>query len=575
MTWHLRRTNLGDWVTDLLFRSGRPNRPVRFVFLLIFVSPVIVMAVLSYFRISQDLKALALSRRQAVVYLASRTVKADLDRLRDIGISLATRVRFRQLVGEGRWNEAIRILEGVPQSFPFIDRIFLSDRKGTLKADTPALPNVRGMDFSYRDWYRGVSETWRPYISEVYRRAAQPQANVFAVAVPIESAPEAVTGILVLQVRLSKLLAWTQRSELGPGGIVRVVDRKGHLAVHPRYESDGEIIDLAGLDPIQKALRGERGIEILRSPDDGEKRVYAYEPVPEYGWAVISEQPATLAFATPGTTLRNMMCVYIVLLFFSVLLTCVILRALIEKKRSEDQIRRLNENLNRRAAELDATNKELEAFSYSVSHDLRAPLRSIDGFSQALLERSGQALDEQAKRHLARVRAATQRMGQLIDDLLGLSRVTRTEIRRARVDLSDLARRVAEALRKSQPARQMAVSIEEGISAQGDERLLRILLENLMGNAWKFTRDRVQGRIEFGRKLENGGPEFFVRDNGAGFDMAYAGKLFGAFQRLHSAQHFEGTGIGLATVARIVRRHGGHVRAEGAVNGGATFYFTL
>ncbi len=239
-----------------------------------------------------------------------------------------------------------------------------------------------------------------------------------------------------------------------------------------------------------------------------------------------------------------------------------------ERRRAEEEIRR-------RSAQLEAANKELETFSYSVSHDLRAPLRAIDGFSQALLEESGRTLDESARKHLERVRAATQRMGQLIDDLIGLSRLTRTEMRRDRVDLSDLARRVADDLRRNQPGRQVTFSIAEGIAAQGDGRLLRIVLENLLGNAWKFTRNRPDARIEFGVRRDNGRPVFFVRDNGAGFDMAYAQKLFGAFQRLHSAQQFEGTGIGLATVARIVRRHGGDVRAEGIVDQGATFYFTL
>jgi signal transduction histidine kinase len=257
-------------------------------------------------------------------------------------------------------------------------------------------------------------------------------------------------------------------------------------------------------------------------------------------------------------------------------------RNLVTAKRARERLekeiaerRRAEEEMRARSAQLEAANRELEAFSYSVSHDLRAPLRAIDGFSNALLEESAATLDEAGKRNLERVRAAAQRMGQLIDDLIGLSRLSRMEMRRDRVDLSDLARRVAEDLRRAQPDRPVDVSITNGIVAQGDGRLLRIVLENLLGNAWKFTRHRPGARIEFGVRQDNGTREFFVRDNGAGFDMAYAQKLFGAFQRLHSAQEFEGTGIGLATVARVVRRHGGDVRAEGAVDQGATFYFTL
>jgi len=229
--------------------------------------------------------------------------------------------------------------------------------------------------------------------------------------------------------------------------------------------------------------------------------------------------------------------------------------------------------------ELEATNRELEAFSYSVSHDLRAPLRSIDGFSQILLEDYADELDEDGKDYLSRVRTASQRMGRLIDDLLGLSRVTRGTINRERVDLSALAEEVAEGLREARPERTVEFSAQQGLKVWGDPRLLRVALENLIGNAWKFTAKEPEARIEFGvdEKLSVRGrvPVYYVRDNGAGFEMAYADKLFGAFQRLHAADEFEGTGIGLATVQRIVHRHGGRIWAESEVGRGATFYFTL
>jgi light-regulated signal transduction histidine kinase (bacteriophytochrome) len=228
-----------------------------------------------------------------------------------------------------------------------------------------------------------------------------------------------------------------------------------------------------------------------------------------------------------------------------------------------------------RNAQLDAANKELEAFSYSVSHDLRAPLRSIDGFSQALLEDCPSKLDEAEKRHLERIRSGTRRMATLIDDLLNLSRVARVEMHRGKVNLSDLARSVIADLRKTEPERQVEVRIEGGIEATGDPRLLRLVYENLLGNAWKFTCKRTLARIEVGRTNHNGRCAYFVRDNGAGFDQAYADKLFRAFQRLHAMTEFPGTGVGLATVQRIIHRHGGTVWAEGIVEQGASFYFTL
>ena len=239
-----------------------------------------------------------------------------------------------------------------------------------------------------------------------------------------------------------------------------------------------------------------------------------------------------------------------------------------DRQRAEEETQRANK-------ELLVANKELEAFSYSVSHDLRAPLRSIDGFSQALLEDHADKLDSSGKDHLQRVRLATQRMSVLIDDLLNLSRVTRTPIRRERLDLSALARSIAEEVQKASPTRRVEIVIGDGLVAEGDLRLLRVVMENLLGNAWKYTSGHQRARIEFGASQYGGQRAFFVRDDGAGFDPRYAGRLFGAFQRLHGANEFPGSGVGLATVQRIVRRHGGEIWAEAAVEKGATFYFTL
>lgn len=227
--------------------------------------------------------------------------------------------------------------------------------------------------------------------------------------------------------------------------------------------------------------------------------------------------------------------------------------------------------LQEREARLDAANKELEAFSYSVSHDLRSPLRSIDGFSQALLEDYTGKLDSTGQEYLNRVRAATQRMGLLIDDLLNLSRITRAPMRRERVDLSRIAQEVAQELRQTQPERNVHFNIRPGLIDYADPGLIRVVLQNLLGNAWKFTSRHSVGHIEFGREDHT----YFVRDDGAGFDEQYVSKLFGAFQRLHPATDYSGTGIGLATVQRVVHRHGGRVWANGAVEKGATFFFTI
>lgn len=254
-------------------------------------------------------------------------------------------------------------------------------------------------------------------------------------------------------------------------------------------------------------------------------------------------------------------------------------RLFTERMVAEEAVRALNADLEQRVAErtrqLESSNRELESFAYAVSHDLRAPLRSVDGFSQLLLERYTEQIDETGKRYLAHVRDASQEMGELIDALLQLSRVARLDLHQERVDLSALARKILDGLQQMDPTREVETVIAERLIARGDARLLRIVLENLLGNAWKFTAKTFQPRIELGRGEHDGAPTCVIRDNGAGFDMAYAHKLFLPFQRLHGQRDFDGTGIGLATVQRILHRHGGEIWAEGAVGRGATITFTV
>jgi len=248
-------------------------------------------------------------------------------------------------------------------------------------------------------------------------------------------------------------------------------------------------------------------------------------------------------------------------------------------KKSEENVLNLNAELEQRVInrthQLEIANSELEAFSYSVSHDLRSPLRAIDGFSQALIEDYEQTLDDTGKDYLNRVRSAAQRMGSLIDDMLKLSKVNRAEMTISKIDLSDMAKTILQELGELEPDRRVQCAVTSGITAYCDQHLIRIALANLIGNAWKYSSPQAQGRIEFGMRLNGNDAAYFVQDNGVGFDMKYSEKLFSAFQRLHSQHEFQGTGIGLATVKRVISRHGGRVWAESTPGQGATFYFTL
>src|SRR6266853_883074 len=525
------------------------------------VAIVVLLAAQSYFAIDRELTDFALARRAAIARLATVTLQEKFDRLVDIAAALSTRVRFRELVSQGKWAEAIQILTTARKELPYIDRITLSDAHGVVRAGIPKDPSVIGRSFADRDWYKGVSKEWKTYVSDVYQRAAAPPANIFAVAAPIREHDGGIVGALLLQVRLDNFFGWTKDVDLGSGGYLFVVDRKGRVAFHPKISPQGAIADFSTQPTVQRALKGEHGIDTAAADAAAEARVIAYEPMQNYGWAVIAEQPARDAFKSRDNQLRRLLIAYVL-----VVLLCVFVAAL--ATRMTIQRRRIVE----RTAQLEAANRELTAFSYSISHDLRAPVRAVDAFAHMLEEDSASQLDAEGRRRLAIIRDNSRRMGALIEDLLAFVSLNRQTLNPVRLDMETIISEVWTELGAGAHARLKTGPLPP---AHGDRALVRQIWSNLLGNALKFSGKREVPEIEISARSEPGEVVYCVRDNGAGFDMRHYDKLFGVFWRLHREDEFPGTGVGLAIVQRIVSLHGGRVWAESKVDEGAKFYFSL
>ncbi len=711
------------------------------------------MGAYSYRAIDEELTESVLSRRASVSYLAAAVLSEKFDRLVDIGISLASRVRFRELVAAGEWEPASGILGSVFADFPFVDRITLIALDGTLMADVPPSSAVGGQNFSHRDWYGAVVRVGQPYISQIYERTAPPAAKIFVAAVPIRNAVGEMAGILVLQIRSEKFFEWTRDIETGVDGLVYVVDRRGTVAAHPSLPP-GSMIDYSSVPVVRQVLRGNRGVEITRS--EGVERVSAYEPIARHGWGVVIEQPAAVVFAARDDQLRRVLLGYALVFLFLVSVAYLVSRITVQRRRSQEErrvraelqryvgrlealldmdkaileaqsphaiasvglqhLRRLmpysgatvrvfdttanvanalvvehgagshygpedrlrldeygegdlatlergqvcvvpdaaaladvppviellrqqgmrsyvrvplmvegrlvgalnvwsnepshftqaqveiaraiadqlaitlqhailRERIERQSAELERRvaertaqlvekNRELESFSYSVSHDLRSPLRAISGYTRILQEDYGTSLDEEGRRYLAVVNNEAGRMGTLIDDLLAFSRLGREDFKPSAIDMTALVRDVVKEVRRTAGAA-AEIEIEPLPQAVGDRALLRQVWMNLLSNAAKYSGKEAQPRIRVSGTEQAAETVYRIEDNGAGFDMRHYDKLFGVFQRLHGFAEFPGTGIGLAIVKQVVTRHGGRVWAEGQVGRGATFYFSL
>jgi len=507
-------------------------------------------------------------RRRAIAHISATVVKERFDRLGAIGRSLATRVQFRKHVEANEWDAAGDILKEVPPTFPEIERIFLSNIEGILMSDTPAMAGVRGRSFADRDWYRGVTSDWEIYVSEIYQRAAEPRLNVIAVAIPIFNSANAPSGIMVLQVRSEVLFDWADEISVGEHGLFYVVDSHGHIAAHPALDPQGAILRIADNPLVELVLSGVSGIQRANDPITNDECLAAYEVVPEYNWGVFAQEKMSSVDAGRRKTLISITSVYLGVLALAAGLAVWLTRLL------ERNIQ-LSLKLQEHAAGLEYVNRELDSFSSSVAHDLHAPLRGIVSFSSILSEDEAARLSSEGKETLQRIVAAGHRMQEMIESLLSLSKVNSWQLQRTPVNIRAIVDSAISELMSVVRDREIQFSLGDLPVCEGDPSLLRQVFQNLISNAVKYSRHQEHAVIEITSSVVDEERVWCVRDNGAGFEMAHAKRLFRVFERLHSQEEFEGIGLGLAIVQRIVRRHGGRIWAEAKKNEGAAFYFTL
>lgn len=361
-----------------------------FWLLLLIILPLVIAAIYTTLGVFRDHNTLALERRGAIAYLAASMAKENLEKIIDVGVSLSTRVQFQKLVESGKWNEAIKLMESVPKDFPYIQQATLFDPQGIIRAATPLTPElsaIMGKDFSYRDYYKGVSKNWEPYVAEAIKPAVPLGYNLIPVATPIKSQQGAVLGILLLNIKLDAIAAWSKKIDVGPTGFVYIVDQRGHLIAHPTLLPTEDIVDFSSVPAVQKTLKGERGVEVLFNPIENEERVTAYEPVPQYGWGVAVVEPARTAFAERNKEAGRVAILWVLIIFAVGLFTYRLLqdRAVISDQRDRERL--LLESIGDGVIAIDRTwniiswNKSATVLSgWSREEALGRPLREVVRF---------------------------------------------------------------------------------------------------------------------------------------------------------------------------------------------------
>jgi PAS domain S-box-containing protein len=811
------------------------NSKRNLVLFFMIILPVFIIGIYSYVNIRNANTEKLYQQHKSTASLSAKILKEKFDRLRDLGVSLSRRILLIKFIEEGKWFDAMEYIEYVPSEFGFIERMGINDTLGNTMASFPSNPQSIGINFAYRDWFKGVSKVDEPYLSEVYKRSYSPYEVVTSLASPIKNGSGKTIAYLVLQANISKLLEWRKSVNFGDNGNVFVVDQSGRIGANIKASFLDTIIDYSAVTAVQKALKGENKVEVLYNIIDKKNYLTAYEQIPGYGWAVIVQQDEKTLMGVGTSLLYFLAAIFILVILlafyiikqitkrekaeknlelinkdlnesilllkeseekfakifenspvgisigllpegtlvdintgfldmfgysreevlgktsidlnlidaiereaiknelmlrgkvnereitvtkksgekFSALISLDhftfkgqqygitisyniserkkaeneikeayqfvdaiveniptmlfvkdadnlrfvrfnkageallgydrndligkndfdffpeqqaafftekdkqvlidggvtdileepiqtksglkwlhtrkiplkdnsgkvkfligISEDITEQKIQEDKIKQLNKELEKNIDQLEIVNKELEAFTYSVSHDLRAPLRAVDGYAKIIEEDYQASLNEEGKRLLAIIQFNAKKMGTLIDDLLAFSRLGKKELKKVNIDMQEM---VNAALYDIEKVEKYNAEIEIGIlhPIKADYALLTQVCINLISNAIKYSSKKEKPKVKISSELNNGDVIYCIEDNGVGFNMQYVHKLFGVFQRLHSMEEFQGTGVGLAIVQRIIAKHGGKIWAEAEIDVGAKFYFSL
>ncbi len=541
-----------------------PMRLLAALFLVLAL-PMGALLYLGLHQLQHALESQARSQNLVAARLAAQLVKEHLDGSARYLASHARSPSLARAVARGDAAAIGEKLADIVVEQARFDRVYVTDAGGVLRYDFPPVPATHGLPLRHLDWFQGVARSEGGYVSAIYQRQASPHRYVIAIATPIRGPRGETLAYLVAQELAPAMAAVAIAARPTPRSEVVWVDRAGQAPAGADAPPTAQLASPL----VRDALAGREGADRSQDPRTGQAIVTGYAPVPAFGGAVIVRQPLAEVFG-PVDDLRT----HVLTLALATLTAMIGLTALLVTALGRHQTYLMSVE-----GELRRSRDELEAVSYSLSHDLRTPLRGIDGFAQILLEEQGEQLGEPGRDHLQRVRQASQRMGQLLDDFVELLAISRAELRREPVDLSALAREVCDRLATAEPERRVTWTIEEGAAVEGDPRLLRRAVTSLLHNAWKFTRERDPAHIALRRvRGADGAPmaTFVVEDDGAGFDMAYVERLFQPFERLHGPDDGSaGSGMGLAIVRRVIQRHGGRVWAEGTPGKGARFFFSL